>query len=54
MDEEWKENFRMSKPSFVKLCDELRPFIERQTTIMRSPIDVEKQVGITLYYLLSR
>ena len=51
VDEEWKENFRMSKSSFFKLCDELRPHLEKKATIMWSPIDVEKQVGITLYYL---
>ena len=51
IEEEWKENFRMSRSSFFKLCDELRPHIEKKTTTMRSPIDVEKQVGITLYYL---
>ena len=51
VDVEWKENFRMSKSSFLKLCDELRPHIEKQTTVMRSPINVEKQVGIALYYL---
>lgn len=26
---EWKENFRMGKNNFFKLCDELRPFLER-------------------------
>ena len=41
----------MSRGSFLKLCDELRPYIEKKTTTMRSPIDVEKQVAITLYYL---
>ena len=51
MDEEWKENFRMSKSIFFKLCDELRPHIEKKTSIIQSSIDVEKQVGITLYYL---
>ena len=51
MDEEWKENFRMTKSSFHNLCDELQPYIEKETTVMRSPIDVQKQVGITLYYL---
>ena len=49
--EEWKENFRMSKLSFYKLCDELRPYIEKQITTMRSPVSVEKQVALTLYYL---
>ena len=35
----------------MALCDELRPYIEKQTTRMRQPIPVETQVGITLYYL---
>ena len=33
--EEWKENFRMSKSTFLKLCDELRPHITRHDTVMR-------------------
>ena len=41
----------MSKMTFNKLSDELRPFIERQETNMRSPVSVEKQVALTLYYL---
>ena len=49
--EEWKENFRMSKQSFDKLCNELHPYIEKQQTNMRSPVDVRKQVALTLYYL---
>ena len=28
--EEWKENFRMGKDNFYKLCGELRPFVERK------------------------
>ena len=50
-EHEWKTNFRMSRPNFMVLCDELRPYIEKQTTQMRQPICVEMQVGITLYYL---
>ncbi len=46
--EEWKENLRMSKDSFYGLCNQLRPFIERKETNMRSPVDVEKQVALTL------
>ena len=49
--EEWKENFRMSQQNFYKLCDELRPHIQKQVTNMRSPVTVEKQVALTLYYL---
>ena len=48
---EWRENVRMSKASFSKLCEELRPYIERQSTNMRSPVEVERQVAVTLYYL---
>lgn len=49
--EEWRENFRMSRVSINRLAEELRPYIEGKETIMRSPVDVVKQVAITLYYL---
>ena len=48
---EWRENFRMSKVNFMKLCDKVRPFLQKQSTGMRSTISVEKQVAVTLYYL---
>lgn len=51
IEEEWRENFRMSRGSLYKLADELRPYIEGKETIMRSPVDVVKQVAVTLYYL---
>ena len=51
VQDEWKENFRMCKANFFKLCNELRPVIERTATNMREPIEVERQVAITLYYL---
>ena len=49
--DEWRENFRMSKESFMKLCDKVKPFLQKQSTNMRSAIDVEKQLAVTLYYL---
>ena len=49
--EEWKENFRMGKDNFYKLCCELRLFIKRKVTNMRLPVSVETQVALTLYYL---
>ena len=49
--EERRENFRMSKTSLLKLGEELRPYIEGKETIMRSPVDVVKQVALALYYL---
>ena len=51
LPEEWKENFRMSKDNFLQLCSLLRPYIERKATPARAPIDVERQVALTLYYL---
>lgn len=41
----------MSKESLYKLADQLRPYIEGEDTIMRSAVDVKKQVALTLYYL---
>ena len=35
----------------MKLCDKVKPFLQKQSTNMRSAIDVEKQVAVTLYYL---
>ena len=51
VEEEWRENFRMSRSSLYKLADQLRPYIEGKTTNMRAPIEVVKQVAVTLYYL---
>ena len=39
---EWKNNFRVTRASFYKLCGELRPIIQRQGTVMRSPVDVDR------------
>ena len=41
----------MSKPNFMKLCNLLRPYIEKETTRFRKPLTVETQVAITLYYI---
>ena len=52
--EEWRDNFRMSRASFFSLCDTLRPFVQQQSTRMRSPVEVERQVALTLYYLADK
>ena len=49
--EEWKDNFRMSRSSFYALCDQLAPYLEDQSTIMRQPVEVDRKVALTLYYL---
>ena len=48
----WKENFTMSKTTFLDLCDKLRPLLEKKTTKMRCSLSVETQFTLTLYYLL--
>jgi len=44
VDEDWRENFK-------HLCQQLAPFLQKQVTNMRKPVDVEKQIVVTLYYL---
>ena len=41
----------MQKHNFEQLCAELKPFVEKRTNNMRSPISVECQIAATLYYL---
>ena len=50
-DDEWRQLLRMSKSSFMKLCELLRPYVGKKRTNMRMPISVEKRIGITLHYL---
>ena len=37
VSEQWKENFQMNKENFLKLCNELRPYmyIQKKLTNMR-------------------
>ena len=51
LDEEWKENL---KQNFFNLAGLLRPFIERQVTVMRDPVSVETQLAVTLFTCLMR
>lgn len=46
--DEWRDNLQKSKENFMKLCDKVRPFLQKQSTNMRCPINVEKQVVVTL------
>ena len=44
IEEEWRENLRMSKTSLLKLAEELRPYIEGKETLAilvntRFPVD---------------
>ena len=48
---DWMENFRVSKETFMYICGNLRPIIERQDTKLRKAICVEHRVAITLWCL---
>ncbi|XP_011174849.3 protein ALP1-like isoform X2 [Solenopsis invicta] len=54
-EKEWIESFRMSKESFIELCDMLRDELEPEPQFLmpREPISVEKQVAVALYKLAS-
>ena len=51
LEEEWKENFRMSRVSFFNLAGLLHPYIKHKDTVVRKPVTVETQVAVTVYYL---
>lgn len=51
-EEDWKKNFRMTRPEFEDLCEELRPHIfPDPKSPNRRALSVEKKVALTLYYL---
>ena len=50
-DAEFISNFRLSRPSFVKLCNQLRPFIMKEETFAKNTVSVQRRVAMTLYFL---
>ena len=46
-DNWWKDNLQMSQDTFHILCNELRPYIQKELTNMRSPVTVEERVAVT-------
>ena len=49
--EDWLAEFRVSRATFLYLCDQLRSSISRQDTLMRRAVSTEKRVAITLWFL---
>ena len=49
--EDWIENFRVSRETFLYLCEQLKPVIQRQDTRFRKAICVQLRVAITLWCL---
>ncbi|XP_065420489.1 uncharacterized protein LOC135974940 isoform X3 [Chrysemys picta bellii] len=47
-DEQWLQNFRMRKATFMGLCEDLAPTLRRKDTRLRAALPVEKQVAIAI------
>ena len=50
-DQDWLNNFQISRQTFLYLCDKLSSRLQRQDTVIRSCISVQKRVAITLWCL---
>ncbi|XP_050791623.1 uncharacterized protein LOC127041871 isoform X1 [Gopherus flavomarginatus] len=48
-DEQWLQNFRMRKATFMGLCAELAPTLRRKDTRLRAALSVEKRVAIAIW-----
>ena len=48
---DWLRNFRMSRSTFLYLCNEIRTEIIKKDTEMRPAISVEKRVALTLWFM---
>ncbi|XP_051963804.1 uncharacterized protein LOC127630384 isoform X1 [Xyrauchen texanus] len=52
-DCEWKENFRMTRRSFNKLCVLMEGVLSPQDVTVRAPVPLQMRVAIVLYKLAS-
>ena len=50
-DDMWHKEYRMTWASFNILCDLLRPYVQKQVTKFRAPIEVERALAMTLKML---
>lgn len=51
VEEEWYENFRMTRSTFSSICEKLASSLSKQDTCLRKSIPVETQIAVALYYL---
>ena len=52
-DEQWYQNFRVTRATFTFILEEIRQEISRKDTTMRKSIPAERRLALTLYYLAS-
>ncbi|XP_075773070.1 uncharacterized protein LOC142825181 [Pelodiscus sinensis] len=50
-DQQWTQNFRMRRDTFLELCEWLAPALRRRDTRMRPAIPLQKRVTIALWKL---
>ena len=50
-DTDWLENFRLSRATFLYICNELSSVVTKQNTRFRKAISLKKRVAITLWVL---
>lgn len=49
--QDFMQNFRMNKSTFLYICEQLRPELQHSDTMMRTSIAVNKRVAVTLWFL---
>ncbi|XP_065892875.1 uncharacterized protein [Dysidea avara] len=49
--QDWLDNFRMSKETFLYICSKLSPALARTDTLMRKCLSVERRVAVTIWSL---
>ena len=49
--QDWVENFRMCKETFMYICSKLTPTLRRSDTVLRKSLSVERRVAVTLWCL---
>ena len=47
----WRNNFRMEKTTFLKICQLAEPFLKPSNRCIRDPVYLEKRVAICLAWL---
>lgn len=53
-DNQWIENFRMRKESFMFLCNQLEPSLKlTEYKVGNKPLDIDHKVAIAVYWLAS-
>ena len=52
-DNQWMENFRITKATYEILCDDLRPSFPDQARSIREPLQLDHRVAIAVYWMAS-